>query len=208
MKTIANLIKPLALIIMPPLAVMLCLLFIDGPVATAIWNMTSAYPGLTKRFNGLPNLLTAAVLLCTTALWLVYALVHRSKIMASFLRLAATAVPLAFIMKIVLQHAFGHTSVRMWLQEGLPIAFRPFHPIRTGGFPSGHSLVLAAFLTAVWLYFPRLRIPAAVLMCGLAAGLLVTSYHFVSDIVAGIWCGILLTVCLQRVLDAGDGRVD
>jgi len=197
----------LALTLLPPFAITASICWIDRPVALALWKITSAIPGMTVSFNSLPNLLPAASL-GVTALFCILWFSRRAAPEHRFYRLVTIAVPLAFIMKTVLQFAFGHTSVRLWLQEGVPLAFRPFHPYRSAGFPSGHSLVLAAFLAAVWLYFPRMRFPAIMVMTGMAAALLATSYHFVSDILAGVWCGVLITLCLHQWLDAGRGRSD
>jgi membrane-associated phospholipid phosphatase len=71
---------------------------------------------------------------------------------------------------------------------------------RECGFPSGHAVVFSAFFTAVWLYYPRYRVLVVVALSALALALLLTSYHFVSDISAGILCGALLTAGLHRFL--------
>jgi membrane-associated phospholipid phosphatase len=60
-------------------------------------------------------------------------------------------------------------------------------------FPSGHTILITAFLAAVWRYYPRCRLLAVALLLALAAALLLSSYHFVSDIIMGVYCGILIT---------------
>ena len=119
---------------------------------------------------------------------------------AQFFQLAASAVPAAYLIKIFLQNAFGRTSTRLWLRVGGPIEFRWFNPVENGGFPSGHSMVFAAFFTAVWLYHPRLRPLSIAAIALLGISLLLTSYHFVSDIIAGICFGVLITTGIHRYL--------
>jgi membrane-associated phospholipid phosphatase len=86
----------------------------------------------------------------------------------------------------------------LWLQTGGPIEFKWFNPLESGGFPSGHMIIVTAFLTAVWLYYPRFRTSAVVILTILSVALLLTSYHFVSDIIAGVYFGILITVSIDK----------
>jgi len=179
------------------------MLFIDKEVASGIWQITSSQPFLHKHIKEIPNTLPQLVAIGTTAMWLAYYVLFRNKgrtIQTQFIQLAACAVPAAYLMKILLQYAFGRTNIRMWLRTGGPIEFRWFHPIEGGGFPSGHTLVFTAFLTAVWLYYPRYRPLAAAALAALLMALLLTSYHFVSDIIAGFGCGILITISLDHFL--------
>jgi membrane-associated phospholipid phosphatase len=101
------------------------------------------------------------------------------------------------VSKIFLQWACGRTNIRLWLRGGKLIEFRWFDPIDYGGFPSGHMIVFTAFFSAVWLYYPRYRRLAVAAISTLALALLFTSYHFTSDILAGIFCGTLITVSLE-----------
>jgi membrane-associated phospholipid phosphatase len=110
-----------------------------------------------------------------------------------FLELIGWAVPLAFILKYPLKGLFGQTDARVWLLE--PDRFG-FHWFQGGGefsgFPSGHMAVCTALMLGISRFFPRLRPVCGGLLLLLALALLVTQYHFFSDIVAGVLLGLLV----------------
>src|SRR5512133_3094867 len=178
--------------------------FIDQEVALRIWAFTSSHPVLHQQLENIPNTLPKIVAVCTAFFWLAYYLITRTKVpntQADFFQLAALTVPFAFLIKIFLQKAFGRTHIRLWLRIGGPIEFNWFKPLEmNGGFPSGHAVVFSAFLTAVWLYYPRYRPLSVAAFSALALALLFTSYHFLSDIIAGMWCGILITLSIYLYL--------
>ena len=176
--------------------------FIDKEVALALWKFTHSQPFLHKHFENIPNILPQLVAIGTMTMWLAYFVVSRKNgrnVHTQFIQLAAIAVPAAFLIKIFLKFAFGRTNIRLWLWTGGPIEFRWFDPLEDGGFPSGHMIVFTAFFTAVWLYYPRSRPFVVAALSTLAVALLLTSYHFVSDIVAGVYCGILITAGLHHL---------
>jgi len=110
-----------------------------------------------------------------------------------FLELIGWAVPLAFIFKYFLKRLFGQTETRIWLLH--PDQFG-FHWFQGGGdfsgFPSGHMAVFTALMLGICHYFPRLRPVCAGLLFFLALALVITQYHFFSDIVAGVYLGLLV----------------
>ena len=177
--------------------------YIDKQVAALIWAFTSSQPFLHKHIAHIPNTLPKVVVMGTAILWLAYYCMVRKKGAskpAQFLLLAATVIPVAYLIKIFLHFAFGRTGIRMWLLAGKPLEFRWFNPLDACGFPSGHTVVFTAFFTAVWLYFPRMRPLVIAALSALALALMLTSYHFVSDIIAGLCCGILITLSIHHVI--------
>jgi len=61
-------------------------------------------------------------------------------------------------------------------------------------FPSGHSAVIFAVMTVVWIMYPRLRW-LSVLCCAIViVGLLGADFHFPSDIIAGAFVGIISSI--------------
>jgi membrane-associated phospholipid phosphatase len=177
--------------------------FIDKEVALALWKFTCTQPFLHKHFENIPNTLPQLVAIGTTSMWLAYFVVSRKNVRTvhtQFIQLAAIAVPVAYLLKIFLQFAFGRTNIRVWLRTGGPIEFRWFDPTGDGSFPSGHMIVFTAFFTAVWLKYPRYRPLVVAALSTLAVALVLTSYHFVSDIVAGMYCGILITAGVHHVI--------
>jgi undecaprenyl-diphosphatase len=81
-----------------------------------------------------------------------------------------------------------------------------FDPFTAGydfnSFPSGHSITMGAAAMVLMLWFPRWRLPAAVL-CGLAALTRIAALaHYPSDVVAGFLTGTLYALYLSRWLAA------
>ena len=111
----------------------------------------------------------------------------------NFMDLIGCSVPLAFILKHFLKQMFGQIETRIWLLH--PEQFG-FHWFQGGGdyagFPSGHMAVFTALMLGISRYFPRLRPVCAGLLFSLALALVVTEYHFFSDIVAGFYLGVVV----------------
>jgi membrane-associated phospholipid phosphatase len=98
-----------------------------------------------------------------------------------------------------LKFAFGRTWPESWLgynpswiHDGV-FGFFPFHGGRGWeSFPSGHTTGVTSLATILWVVWPRLRIAWAILVGVVVAGLLGADYHFVSDIIAGLFLGVAL----------------
>jgi membrane-associated phospholipid phosphatase len=79
-----------------------------------------------------------------------------------------------------------------WIRDGV-FAFSPFH----GGngwhsFPSGHTSVITTAATLLWLLWPELRILWVAIVAMVVAGLIGGNYHFVSDIIGGLYLGVAI----------------
>ena len=96
-----------------------------------------------------------------------------------------------------LKYAFGRTWPETWIQNNPSLiqsgvfGFNPFH----GGpgfasFPSGHVAAVCAVITVLWWSYPNLRPIYAACVAAVAVGLIGANYHFLSDIIAGIFVGI------------------
>ncbi len=158
----------------------------------------------SEQVSNLPDILfllvsSTAVVSWTGRLYLAAKHVH-SRIV-NFLELIGFAVPFAFVLKHFLKELFGRTNTRIWLLEpGRP----GFHWFQGGGefgsFPSGHMAVFTALMLGIGRYFPRMRSACAAVLFALAAALLVTEYHFFSDIVAGVYLGLIVDLLTWRGL--------
>jgi len=76
-----------------------------------------------------------------------------------------------------------------WIRDGV-FGFFPFH----GGpdwasFPSGHTAVITATATILWVILPELKVAWAALVAVVVVGLIAGNYHFVSDVIAGLYLG-------------------
>lgn len=69
-------------------------------------------------------------------------------------------------------------------------AFHWFHGGRGyEAFPSGHMAAAAAVLSVLWIVYPRWRPAYAVAGCLVAAALIMSNFHFLSDVIAGALLG-------------------
>ncbi len=182
-------------------------LYLDHPLARFIRKLALRKTALAAD---LPDLLFLSVLVATLLLWGGYLYRHNRGIddaRTEFFRLAAWTVPLAFVLKSVLKQLFGRMNTRVWLFHQPEHDFRW---LRGGdgytGFPSGHMAVFAAFMASAWLYYPRFRPVCLALMVVLGVALIATNYHFLGDVLAGAWLGVMVTVCVAQFVNIPKGK--
>lgn len=112
---------------------------------------------------------------------------------ARFFLLIASAVPLSFFLKSILKLAVGRIDARFWLRHPNVKEFHWFHGVgRYGGFPSGHMAVFSVLVIALWRFYPRYRSAYFGFLSALALALIAMDYHFLSDIIAGAYLGLLV----------------
>lgn len=190
------------LFLLATLAVGISYHYVDAWLARAVLDFLRSWNLSFLGTRRMPDLLFPLVCVATVAMWIDYFLVQRSGRdggKGRFLLLAATAIPLAYVFKKLLQGIFGRGYTRSWLHHHGSFGFTWFHG--DGGFPSGHMLVFTAFFAAVWYHFPRYRIPSVLAVLILGIALILTDYHFLSDLVAGTYLGILVTTLTGRTME-------
>jgi membrane-associated phospholipid phosphatase len=108
----------------------------------------------------------------------------------------ANSVTIAVFLKDALKYVFGRYWPATWVNQNPSLlhdhayGFHPFHAgVAYQSFPSGHTTVALAAMTALWLGFPRWRWLAVLVSVLVVSGLLAEDYHFVGDCVAGAWLG-------------------
>jgi hypothetical protein len=112
---------------------------------------------------------------------------------ARFFLLIASAVPLSFFMKSILKLVVGRIDARFWLRHPTVKEFHWFHGVgHYSGFPSGHMAVFSVLVIALWRYYPRYRPAYFGFLSALALALIAMDYHFLSDIIAGVYLGLLV----------------
>jgi membrane-associated phospholipid phosphatase len=184
------------------IAVAVCMLWIDRPVA--LW-MASIYSASEHRsFSGhIANFLTQLVYCLMVICFIWYFLLSVNRHNGYFSRgllLFNESIAFTYFIKMTLQYAFGRYIPRYPEKSTLLFVHNPrlygFHWFHAGCFPSGHSALLVAGLTAICLYYPRWKIPSVLLTLILAVTLLLLNYHFVSDIIGGAYLGLTVTLAL------------
>lgn len=168
----------------------------DVPLAEAIralpFNRVTSHHHLLH----VPDLLLPLVLVVTALAWTGYVL-HRWLALTARHRdwLAAVGVvtPLSYLAKTFFKWLFGRVETRLWLTQGYSLQFHWLHGSGVfNGFPSGHMLVLGALAAVFCRRYTRARIPAVCVLTLLAAALILLEYHFLSDVIAGTYLGLLL----------------
>jgi membrane-associated phospholipid phosphatase len=177
--------------------------WLDHPLSLWIAQTLQAW-AVYDRATQVPDQLLLLVGVLTGLSWLAY-LRWRSdqahSLHARLGRLVGTMLPLAFALKSGLKWVFGRTETHAWL-AGAPDAFHWFAGAAgTVGFPSGHMLVLSPLFMACWQYWPRYRVVCGAAWLGLAVALMVTQYHFLSDVLAGTSIGVVIHVLAARLLE-------
>jgi membrane-associated phospholipid phosphatase len=177
--------------------------FLDTEIAIRVMRFLQSINTLHKATENIPDLLPYLVGFGTALMWAIYFYRSRKKkfdVKMEFLKLAATTLPVAYLLKWFLQFVFGRTDIRHWLTASETLRFNWFHGIGSGCFPSGHMTVFTAFGTAVWFFYPYYRRPVLITLILLGIALIATDYHFLSDVIAGAYLGFLTTYSLWLLL--------
>ena len=192
------------------LGTLLGIWYLDERIALGIMQLLRSNNALRLATAKIPDTLLLLVCFGSAFMWLIYIYLTRkngNKEMQRFLQLAATAVPAAYISKAYLQYAFGRTNTRFWLNNDVVLQFSWFHGAGVGGFPSGHMAVFTAFGAAIWFIYPRFRNYTALGLLLLAAALMATNYHFLSDVIAGAYLGLMVTCTILLLLGKTGARL-
>jgi membrane-associated phospholipid phosphatase len=188
------------------LVVLISWRFLDAWIALHAREMLkSNFLFQTSTLN-IPDVLFMLVCIGSVLVWGRYLVLRRQGItneQSRFCQIAGTAVPLAFFLKWLFKFIFGRTNTRVWIVNQVN---DDFHWFNGGGdyssFPSGHMMVFTAFFFALWPFYPRYRLISVVLMLILAAALVTTDYHYLSDVIAGAYLGMITTfltkVCFEK----------
>lgn len=178
------------------LMVLACVAWVDRPVAWAVHDHgLPAYRGF-DMLTHIPDILVAlaALVLLLTPARLAW---RRAPADAERVLLTmSVSLALAVLVKNSLKVVFGRAWPETWTGHNLSLIHDHFYgflwwQVDRGyqSFPSGHTTVVFATMSVLWLAAPRLRW-LAVLPCLLTVvGLLGMNYHFAGDLVGGAFLG-------------------
>ncbi len=192
------------------ISVILSIRYIDAFLAVKIFRFLMSFRTLHDVTKNIPDLLFVFVAVTTAVMWIIYLYRAHKNIIDTetlFLRLAATALPAVYLIKSFLQFLFGRTSPRNWLISRIPLEFNWFNGSGSC-FPSGHMTVITALGTAILLYYPKFRRPVIIVLFLLAASLIITDYHFLSDIIAGTYLGYISTYFFKVIFEKLDLKIE
>lgn len=197
---------PANLIIMISIAVFLLIMgsikFVDTELAERIIRFLISIHKLHKAAENIPDLLIYLVGIGTILMWVIYFYRSSKKIndiKTKFLKLAASTLPVVYLIKTFFQFAFGRTTP--WLILTKPITFDWFNKNSGGSFPSGHMAVFSAFGSAIIFFFPKYRKIVLIILTLLGIALIITNYHFLSDVIAGAYLGFIISYSLWYIFE-------
>lgn len=188
------------------LLTVLSYLFIDQRVALWVQRYVFSIGLLRKYASNIPDLLLLFVLTVAGSCWALYgffAARHRYDRHRSFALLCGVSLPLAFLMKMGLQYVFGRYPPRFWLSQPGLAGLHWFQSWSIPhAFPSGHMTVITAFAVMLYYFYPRYRAVYLTGLVGLGVALVMTNYHFVSDVIAGAYVGLFSAYAVDAALRA------
>lgn len=179
-------------------------LFLDTVIARYAYRLISASDRLMQATSDIPDLLLHMVIVITVLCWTGYFFLTRRGVrnrQTQFLKVCGTVVPIAFISKAIFQYGFGRSDPRAWLfDHQLPRFYWFRADAGYGCFPSGHMTVFTALMTTLSKYYPRYRLVFLGMLPFLAMALIVTYYHFLSDVIAGACLGAMVAFLVDDAL--------
>lgn len=187
------------------LILVVCTCYIDAPVALFVqrhFYSNSLWFGYT---SDLPDALLTVVGITTFVAYVCYRTRIRRNIFDARTKLyllIAVAVPVSFGAKCITKFICGRVTTRAWLLANESYGFHWFHGWGAYcGFPSGHMVVFSTLLAALWRICPRWRYLYLSAGAVLAAALIATNYHFVGDVVAGVYVGMMVEGLVFRIIN-------
>jgi membrane-associated phospholipid phosphatase len=202
-----SLLKKVSLLtIAVSLLLTVCYFYADKSIVYYFYAIDSRQYHWIHLVQQLPELL-----LMVSPLLLLAAFVLKNKNTQPQLRYFFFAASVSVLFTMVMKSLLKYFSGRYWpetfennnpsLLHGGVYGFHPFHTgVSYSSFPSGHAATIFAFATCMWISYPRLRWVAVLISFSVSLALLVLYYHFLSDLLAGAYIGIVVSVFVSELL--------
>ena len=194
------------------LLVFLCYSVLDRGTALLVKKLWLSSTHLFIFSTDIPDFLPVLVGFITAIAWIAFFYLTRKGIYNThtrFFQLIAVTVPLANLVKWLLKLAFGRINTRFWLLHPRATEFHWFHgSANFNGFPSGHMTVFTVLIIALSIYYPRYQTLYVACLALLALALIMTNYHFLSDIIAGAYVGLVVHALTHYFLQLQSGLKD
>lgn len=114
---------------------------------------------------------------------------HISQAAKAVMLAGCTAIGAYTVNDVVLKHVLGRQAVSAYLSDPLGNGFHLLQGTADSSFPSGHAVLAAAALSVIAGFYPRFLTPIITVMTLIGALLLIGDWHFLSDVLAGIFVG-------------------
>jgi membrane-associated phospholipid phosphatase len=114
-----------------------------------------------------------------------------------------------------LKYAFGRTWPNTWIENNPSLiqngafGFNPFHGgLGFASFPSGHAAAICSVMTVLWWSHPNWRPIYLVCVTAVVVGLIGANYHFLSDILRGMFVGVSVGYIATKMSCSPNSRMD
>ncbi len=178
--------------------------YLDTRLARLVLDLIGTRFLFSSEISKIPDILLSLVCSLTCISWSARIYLARKPGGGSnleFLEYIGSALPVAFVFETGLKDLFGRTNLRVWLLHPGPLGFHWFHGGGDfSGFPSGHMAVFTVLMIGIGRYFPRFRPLCAAMLLLLALALIITGYHFLSDIAAGVLVGLAVALLIRAAI--------
>jgi membrane-associated phospholipid phosphatase len=175
-----------------------CILYVDRPVAS--W---------AARFDNVPRpmlvnypWLTLAAML---AILVIAGRVSRGRglsVLTQTLMLSGFALAWGVCLtEFVLKPLFGRQPPYEWVAHGTYV-FSWLFQTDNGTFPSGHAVQMAAVAAVFWRAYPGWRWLCVGLPLAFSSLFVMGNWHYVSDVIAGLFVGVTAALVVQTLWDA------
>jgi membrane-associated phospholipid phosphatase len=182
-------------LLLTALAVVVCYLWIDRPLAL-LAHAHSLHRTVFARLTQIPEPLNPIAVAAFVAfgLWVLSGRVLPKAAVAGVL--CSISLIVADATKNLLKFVFGRLWPDTWVANNPSFihdsayGFYFFHGGRGyASFPSGHTAVTCAVIAVLWILYPRLRPLYALAVLAVAVGLIGANFHFLGDVIAGGFVG-------------------
>lgn len=208
--TIISLPRAIAVLTLTVLLTVFSYFYLDTGIAMLVYRLLNSSDRLLQVATAIPDLLLHLVVAITVFSWAGYFFMIRRGIHnrhTRFLKACGTVVPVAFIVKTMLQYVFGRPDPYTWILDHELPRFHWFSPAAGYGcFPSGHMTVFTALMAVLSSHYPRYRQVYLGLLCLLALALIATDHHFLSDVLAGAALGAVTALVFDKIPDESGAR--
>ena len=114
-----------------------------------------------------------------------------------------------------LKYAFGRSWPNTWIEnnpsfiQNGAFGFNPFHGgPGSASFPSGHAAAICSVMTVLWWSYPNWRPIYVACATAVAVGLIGANYHFLSDILSGMFVGTSVGYITTKMSCSPNSRMD
>jgi len=173
----------------------LCYLFVDRAFARVVFDNEISRFTLLKWLTYPPPVIQTWSPL-VLVIWMFRLITGKPRKWETILACCSISMILADQFRESISYIFGRYWPETWIDNN-PSFIRDgaygFNWLTTshiyGSFPSGHAARMAAPTVIICLVYPRWSLLAILIMLATAIGLLGMNYHFVSDVLAGMFLG-------------------